>query len=184
MEPPREAPTLAELIDFAKQLPADDAKTLLAMARPAPPTPTPDSRTAAAGKPTYTSWADYLERTTVSQRMLWCRKKAERANRKRLMSGEPEVKLSGADVWAVLEAAQGRCDHCGSLAVETRPSTAMGQPSTWEHMGRRIGSLGHRIARFNGGSNAPENLCWSCLWCNTWPNERRRGAADHGGLQS
>ena len=183
MEPPREAPTLAELIAFAKQLPADDAEALLAKARPAPPTPAPGSTFVATEKPVYTSWEDYLERTTVSQRMLWCRKKAERANRKRLMSGEPQVKIRGENVWTVLETAHGRCEHCGSLAVETRPSTATGQPAPWEQVGRRIGSLGHRIARFNGGSNAPDNLCWSCLWCNTWLSERRRGATDHGGLQ-
>jgi hypothetical protein len=183
MKSAREAPTLAELIDFAKQLPADDAEDLLTKARPAPPTPAPENTAAAAGEPVYTSWEDYIERTTVSQRMLWCRKKAERANRKRLMSGEPQVKIHGADVWAVLETAQGRCEHCGSLAVETRPSTATGQPAPWEHVGRRIGSLGHRVARFNGGSSAPENLCWSCLWCNTWPSERRQGATDRGGLQ-
>jgi len=183
MDQPREAPTLAELIDFAKQLPVDEAEKLLAMAHPAPPAPGPGSISIAAGKPVYTTWEDYLERTTASERMLWCRKKAERANRKRLMSGKPDVKLRGADVWALLETAQGRCEHCGSLALETRPSTATGQPTPWEHVGRRIGSLGHRIARFNGGSNAPENLCWSCLWCNTWPSERRPGVTDHGGLQ-
>lgn len=71
--------------------------------------------------------------------------------------------------------------HCGSLAVEKRPSTATGQPLPWDAVGRRIGSLGHRIARFNRGTNALSNLCWSCLWCNTWPDDRKRGATDHGG---
>jgi hypothetical protein len=143
MEPPREAPTLAELVDFARQLPADDAEALLAKARPAPPIPERGAATAPAGKPVYSSWEDYLVHTTASERMLWCRKKAERANRKRLMSGEPDVKLRGADVWAVLESARGCCEHCGSLAVENRPSTPKGQPASWEHVGRRIGSLGH-----------------------------------------
>jgi hypothetical protein len=184
MEPSREAPTLAELIDFARQLPANDSEALLARARPAPPAPVPGSAAAPAGKPVYTSWEDYLTHTTVSERMLWCRKKAERANRKRLMSKEPDVKLCGAHVWAVLETARGRCEHCGSLAVEYRPSTPNGQPAPWEPVGRRIGSLGHRVARFNGGSNAPENLCWCCLWCNTWPSERRQGATDHGSIGS
>jgi hypothetical protein len=183
MEPPREAPTLAEVIAFARQLPVDEAKALLSRVRPAPPAPSPGSTTAPAGRPVYTSWEDYLKQTTASQRLLWCRRKAKVANRKRLMSGEPDVKIRGEDVWAVLEIAQGRCEHCGSLAVETRPSTATGQPAPWEHVGRRIGSLGHRVARFNGGSNAPENLGWSCLWCNTWPSERRQGATDHGGIQ-
>jgi hypothetical protein len=183
MEPPREAPTLAEVSEFARQLPAEEAIALLGRVRAAPSAPPAAGTTAPAAEPVYTSWDDYLRRTTDPQRMLWCRKKAERANRKRLMSAEPDVKIRGADVWAVLEAARGQCEHCGSLAVETRPSTATGQPSPWEHVGRRIGSLGHRIARFNDGSNAPGNLCWSCLWCNTWPSERRIGATDHGGLQ-
>lgn len=183
MEPPQEAPTLAEITEFAKHLPLDEGIALLRRVHVAPSAAPAASTAVPAGEPVYTSWEDYLGRTTVSQRMLWCRKKAERANRKRLMSAEPDVKISGADVWALLEAARGRCEHCGSLAVETRPSTATGQPSPWEHVGRRIGSLGHRIARFNGGSNAPDNLCWSCLWCNTWPSERWLGATDHGGLQ-
>lgn len=59
---------------------------------------------------------------------------------------------------AVLEAAKGRCESCGSLAVENRPSGPNGKPLPWAQVGRRIGSLGHRVARFNGGSNAPGNL--------------------------
>jgi hypothetical protein len=95
----------------------------------------------------------------------------------------PDVKFSAADVWSVLESARGQCEYCGSLAVENRPSGPDGRPLTWSQVGRRIGSLGHRVARFNGGSNAPGNLGWVCLWCNTWPTERRPGAPDHGGIQ-
>lgn len=47
----------------------------------------------------------------------------------------------------------------------------------------RIGSLGHVVARFNGGANTPDNLAWSCLWCNTRPNERQPGATDRGAVQ-
>ncbi len=97
--------------------------------------------------------------------------------------GPPDVKITGADVWAVLEAAEGRCEHCRSLAVENRPSAPDGKPLPWAPVGRRIGSLGHRVARFNGGSNAPGNLAWACLWCNTWQSERRPGATGHGGIQ-
>jgi hypothetical protein len=91
------------------------------------------------------------------------------------MSGRPETMISADDVLAVLEKARGRCAHCDSLAVERRP------PGTWGHVGRRIGSLGHRIARFNGGPNTPDNLDWCCMWCNTWPEERIKGATGHGG---
>jgi hypothetical protein len=56
-----------------------------------------------------------------------------------------------------------------------------GAPVPWDMVGRRIGSLGHQISRFNGGDNTRENLVWSCLWCNTWLGERRPGATDHGG---
>lgn len=153
-------------------------------AAPEPRQPVPEfvRRIATAGEvPAYASWTDFLERTTPTVRMAWCRAKAEKANLPRLMSGVPEAMITAQDVWRVLEAAQGRCAHCGSLAVEKRPSTVKGAPLPWEHVGRRIGSLGHRIARFNRGKNAPSNLCWSCLWCNTWPDERQPGARDHGG---
>jgi len=96
------------------------------------------------------------------------------------MSGPPDCKITAADVWAILQAAEGRCEQCGSLALEQRPSGPDGRPTPWTHVGRRIGSLGHRLARFNGGCNNATNLCWSCLWCNTWPTERRPGATDHG----
>jgi hypothetical protein len=68
-------------------------------------------------------------------------------------SEAPDVKITGADVWAVLEAAKGRCEHCRSLAVESRPSGPNGKPLPWTQAGRRIGSLVHRQARFNGHSS-------------------------------
>jgi hypothetical protein len=98
------------------------------------------------------------------------------------MSGRPDQRLTTDDVWRVLEAARGRCSHCGSLAVEGRPSTGKGAPTAWEQVGRRIGSLGHRLGRVNGGDNVPENLVWSCLWCNVWMEERTPGASDHGAI--
>jgi hypothetical protein len=88
------------------------------------------------------------------------------------MSGSPDVKITGADIRAVLEADRGLCEYCGSQAVENRPSGPDGKPLPWAQAGRRIGSLGHRVARFSGGSNAPGNLAWACLWCYTWPSER------------
>jgi hypothetical protein len=97
------------------------------------------------------------------------------------MSGNPSDKIGVDDVWQVLVAARGQCAYCGSLAVENRPSLPDGTPVPWDTVGRRIGSLGHRISRFNGGDNTPENLVWSCLWCNTWLGERRPGGTDHGG---
>ena len=131
--------------------------------------------------PVYESWTQYLADTTAEERQQWCRVKAKHANRTRLMSGPPDAKISADDVWVILSAAEGRCEHCGSLAIERRPSGPDGRPAAWASIGRRVGSLGHRLARFNGGSNRPTNLCWSCLWCNTWPEERRPGATDHGG---
>jgi hypothetical protein len=181
--PPREAPTREELLEFAAGLPPEEAGVLLARARPALGSPEPEALGTVAPPPVYGSWEDFLDRTTPAGRMAWCRKKALRANRPRLMSGVPDVKITGADVWAVLEVARGRCEYCGSLAVENRPSARNGQPMPWAQVGRRIGSLGHRVARFNGGSNAPGNLGWACLWCNTWQPERRPGATDHGGIQ-
>jgi hypothetical protein len=169
----REVPTLDDLSHAVSDLPADQAQHILAHARPRPPRPP-----AAAGQappPVYVSWEDFLARTTSAERRRWCAAKAGKANRFRLMSGRPETTLSANDVLVVLEQARGRCACCGSLAVERRP------PGAWAQVGRRIGSLGHRIARFNGGTNTPSNLDWCCMWCNTWPEERVRGATDHGG---
>jgi hypothetical protein len=179
----REAPTREEVLKFAAGLAPDEAAALLARARPAPRVPEPEGTGLAAGPPVYVSWEDFLDRTTPAVRMAWSRKKAMRANRSRLMSGAPDVKISGAEVWSVLETASGQCEYCGSLAVENRPSGPGGRPLAWSQVGRRVGSLEHRAARFNGGSNALSNLGWVCLWCNTWPSERRPGAADHGGIQ-
>jgi hypothetical protein len=142
-----------------------------------PDAPTPDAPT-----PVFRSWSDYLAETSVSQRMKRCHAAAKKANAKRLMSDSPETRLSGHDVWAIVEAAQGRCTHCGSLAVENRPSNlTTGAPVPWAHVGRRIGSLEHLQSRYSGGGNDLPNLAWACLWCNTWRKERRPQAADHGG---
>lgn len=98
------------------------------------------------------------------------------------MSGPPDERINTDTVWSVLAAAQGRCLHCGSLALEGRPSRPNGAPLPWEPVGRRIGSLAHLVARVHGGSNALTNLAWSCLWCNVWPAERIMGAIDHGAI--
>jgi hypothetical protein len=97
------------------------------------------------------------------------------------MSGRPANAITAGDVWAVLEGARGKCAYCGSLALENRPSMPNGAPAPWEAVGRRIGSLSHRVSLINGGPNITRNLVWSCLWCNTWFSERVVGAPDHGG---
>lgn len=135
-----------------------------------------------APPPVFLSWGDYLARTTRSQRMARCYAAAKKTNRKRLLSVSPAFPIHGSDVWAVIEAARGRCVHCGSLAVDGRPSNPItGAPLPWAQIGRRIGSLEHLTSRFSGGDNDRSNLAWSCLWCNTWETERRPLATDHGG---
>jgi hypothetical protein len=139
----REAPTLNELRTAVSRMPADQAGKIMARATPRPPAPP------ASGEPPpviYTSWENYLARTTPAERRRWRAAKAAKANSFRLMSGRPETTISADDVLAVLERARGRCAYCGSLAVERRP------PGPWGDVGRRIGSLGHRVARFNGRS--------------------------------
>jgi hypothetical protein len=131
--------------------------------------------------PAFVSWADFLARTSRSERMARCYAAAKKANRKRLLSDAPNTRLSAQDVWVIMEAAQGRCAHCGSLAVENRPSTPAGAPLPWAQVGRRIGSLEHLRWRFGGGDNNLSNLAWACLWCNTWQTERSSIAVDHGG---
>lgn len=85
--PQREAPTYAELLEFAAGLPPDEAEALLARARLAPQAPEPEVHGPTLAPPAYVSWEDFLARTTPAGRMAWCRKKATRANRPRLMSG-------------------------------------------------------------------------------------------------
>ena len=177
-----EGPTRRELVAFALGLPPDEGLKLLASARPrGKPEDIPVSGTATA--PVYRSWEDYLSKTTPAERLTWCAVKAAKANGKRLMSPAPTRHVTAAEVLVVLEAAKGHCCYCGSLAVEKRPSGPRGGPLPWADVGRRIGSLGHRLARFHGGGNDIENLSWVCLWCNTWPEERPPGASDHGALQ-
>lgn len=179
----RVGPTAEELLDFAAGLLPAQAHDLLARAQIATPPSAARGPAADPGPPAYLSWEDFLTQADAAEVMVWCRAKAKRANGKRLMSGEPEARITAQDVWSVMAAACGRCAYCGSLAVQKRPSTPTGQPLPWEKVGRRIGSLGHIVPRFDGGTNTPDNLCWSCLWCNTYPDEGRLGATDHGGLQ-
>lgn len=178
-DPDREVPTFAELLDSLSHLPPERARVILARARPAPPGPAPEYPT--SQQPQFASWDDFLVRISLAERRRWCAQKAKKANSPRLMSGVPETIVTTDDVLTILEAARGRCAHCDSLAVEKRPSTPAGAPLPWAPIGRRIGSLGHRISPFAGGPNTTRNLVWSCLWCNTWSAERRHGATDHGG---
>ena len=136
-----------------------------------------------APPPLYPSWRDYIERTTSRERLTWCREKAKKANRKRLLSNVPQYKLSAAEVWEAMLLNRGRCTYCGSLAVEKKPfDPALRERTPWAPVGRRVGTLGHKTSRFHGGDNHPDNICWACMWCNTWVSERKRGATDHGGL--
>jgi hypothetical protein len=136
----------------------------------------------ASPDPIYGSWVDYLATVSWVKLRRRCLDTAKRANRARLLSAAAKHRVTGLQVWHVMRHARGRCTHCGSLAVEGRPSDPhKGSPVAWAHLGRRIGSLEHSRPRFGGGDNDQRNLAWSCLWCNTWPDERRRGAADHGG---
>ena len=132
--------------------------------------------------PVYESWSDYMQRATKKELRERCSQIAVRANRWRLMSGVPIERITSRDVWAVLDAARGRCGTCGSLAVERRPSRPNGAPAPWEAVGRRVGSLGHVVQRVRQGSNTPDNLIWQCLWCNTWPKEANWGATTSGGF--
>jgi hypothetical protein len=88
--------------------------------------------------PVYESWSDYVQRSTRKELRERCSQIAVRANRWRLMSGVPIERITGRDVWAVLDAARGRCGTCGSLAVERRPSRPNGAPAPWEAVGRRV----------------------------------------------
>lgn len=134
--------------------------------------------------PLWLTFGDFLAGAPVEEVRRWCGRKAARANRERLMSGRPTARITADDVVAVLTAACGRCSYCGSLAVQGAPvHPETRKPMPWGHIGRRIGSLDHVVALVAGGSNTVGNLRWCCHWCNTWPSERVRGAADHGAVQ-
>lgn len=180
----REAPTLAQLEAVLANLPPDEAAKVRLRMKPAPLSPEPEPLDPSRPAPKFSSWDEFLRQTTQVERRRWCAQKAQKANAPRLMSGVPEQKITAEDVLAVLTAARGRCAHCGSLAVENRPSTPAGQPIALAFVGRRIGSLGHNVARFHGGANAVTNLVWSCLWRNTWQQERTPGATDRGAIQT
>lgn len=177
-----EAATGDEVEQRLRSLPEAEAAKIRARLRPMPFEPQAGG-SEPSSPPKYGSWEDYLAATSVRERRAWCVKKASCANRERLMSGSPDHRLTSDDVWFVLEAARGRCAHCGSLAVENRPSRPDGAPLPWAPVGRRIGSLGHVVARLHGGPNTVDNLAWSCPWCNTWPDERRPDAVDHGAIR-
>lgn len=134
--------------------------------------------------PLWLTFGDFLAGTPVREVRHWCGRKAARANRERLLSGRPMERITTDDVVSVLTAACGRCSYCGSLAVQMAPvHPETRKPMPWGHVGRRIGSLDHVVARVEGGSNSVSNLRWSCHWCNTWPGERIHGATDHGAIQ-
>jgi hypothetical protein len=166
-------------LEAVSALEPEEAAKILRNAVPAPPSP--PSSTGTPTPPQFLSWEDFITRTTSAERRAWCARKTKVANRPRLVSDSPDSKITAKDVWKVLAAARGRCAYCQSLAVEQRPSRHVGAPVTWESAGRRIDSLSHRVIRFHGGPNTLDNLAWSCLWRNTWPDERLPGATDHGG---
>jgi hypothetical protein len=178
----RQGPTSAELEATLAGLDPEEAARIRARVQQAPAGP-PPAPPRPAPPPVYTSWEDFLAKTTAAERHRWCVQKAAKASGRRLMSGRPQTRIAAADVLAVLTAARGRCARCGSLAVENRPTRPGGGPAPWAQIGRRIGSLGHRVPRFEGGDNTLDNLVWSCLWCSTWPSERIMDATDHGGLR-
>jgi hypothetical protein len=121
--------------------------------------------------PIFASWADYLQRTTLGERMNGCHNKANKANKR---SSPASRRLRGVDVWNVMKAARGRCVYCGSLAVERSPG------GSWGLVGRRIGSLEH--LNRDCTDNDQSNLAWACHWCNTETGNRHWHASDHGGF--
>ncbi|MDQ2873546.1 MAG: hypothetical protein M3Y33_01415 [Actinomycetota bacterium] len=71
--------------------------------------------------PRYESWEHYLASTTPAERRAMCAPRTKKANAARLMSAAPERRVIADDVWRIVEAAKGRCAHCGSLCLEKPP---------------------------------------------------------------
>lgn len=133
-------------------------------------------------EPKYKSFEEFIEKVQKSEIRKWCQSKAGKANKPRLLSGVPKHKITAPQVMDLLIAAKGRCCYCGSLCVEKAP-TKNGKLAPWGHIGRRIGSLEHKIRRIDNGDNTIDNFDWCCNWCNTWGDQRIPGATDHGGIQ-
>lgn len=101
-----EAATLAEIEQRLATLSPERADAIRQRLQPIPSRPKP-SRGWPVPIRAYASWEDYLATTTETQRRKWCRMKAKKANRERLISGRPERRLTGYDVWEVIEEARG-----------------------------------------------------------------------------
>ncbi len=125
----------------------------------------------------FADWVDYLARTPRAERLSMCAARTARVNE------NTAERVTTDNVWQMVESAEGRCVHCGSLCLQRLPYDPVSKKKLpWAHVGRRIGSVTHLIRRADGGSSHLSNLAWSCLWCNTWRCERIVGATDHGGL--
>ena len=165
-------------------------------------------------EPVYTSFADYMARTTRPERMGRCYQASKRSNRvhgclwSRPLKCEPPHfaewltakcqgacgaearttclntdRVTGPDVWAIIEKAKGRCMYCRSLAVEQKPFVDGRRLNRWADVGRRIGSLEHVDPYLlHGGINALSNLGWACLWCNVHNDQRIPFANNNGGF--
>lgn len=179
--PQPDAPFTAASIKVAIQAGRATAADVKKALKHAVPVPTELPESTPSPPPEFTSFNDWCVRTSVKEKREYCHTRAKSANSKRLLSPKPTYNVKTWEVWHIIEDAKGRCAYCGSLAVEKRPSNEKGHPIPWSNVGRRVGSLGHRVARFHGGGDEPDNLQWCCLWCNDWVSERIPGAANHGG---
>lgn len=103
-------------------------------------------------EPAFRDWSEFVDLTDPAELRRMCVRRMKVANRFRLMSGLPDALITPEDVWFAMSSARGRCRYCGSLAVEGRPSNPInGAPTSWDGVGRRIGSLDHVVPRLEGG---------------------------------
>ncbi len=179
--PQPDAPLTAASIEDALQAGRATLADVKKALKHAVPVPTELPSEGSLTPPKYISFNDWCIRTSVKEKREYCHARSKKANSKRLCSPKPTYNIRTWEVWHIIEEAKGRCAFCGSLAVEKRPSDEKGHPVPWNNVGRRAGSLGHRVARFHGGGNQLDNLFWCCLWCNDWESERMPGATNHGG---
>ena len=93
-----EVATLAEIEQRLATLLPEKTNAIRQHLQPIPLRPKP-SRGWAVPIPAYASWEDYLATTAEAKRRKWCMIKAKKTNRERLISGRPEHRLTGYDVW-------------------------------------------------------------------------------------
>jgi hypothetical protein len=128
----------------------------------------------------FRTWDNFVT-MNESDRLQRCEDEAKFASQNGFLPWHNPKHLDGQGVSLLLNAARGRCHYCKSLALESRPAEWEDAPSVWTPIGRRIGTVAYDAEPGINGCKGTIRPIWCCLWCKTWPDERKAEAPDHGG---